>query len=275
MINFAMVGFGYIAKRHIETIKNVGGTLIAVYDPHNVGGILDSYFPNCKFFTEFVDFDLYCQKNIINYLTIACPNYLHKSYIQWGVNRNYTVICEKPLIINTQDFQESWKGKVYPIVQLRLHPKIKEFMKQIVYEQASIIPYNVEIDYQTPRGNWYYQSWKNEISKSGGLLFNIGVHFFDLINYMFGDIKDIVWCKIEEGYASGGYNTAYAHVQWNLKIDCDKPVRIIKVNGVGLDLSESFTNLHTECYKEILAGRGFSCDTCLPAVSLINQMKLL
>jgi UDP-N-acetyl-2-amino-2-deoxyglucuronate dehydrogenase len=271
--NFVIIGLGYIAPRHLKAIKDVGGNLLAALNDHDSVGILDSYFPDCHFFTEFEVFDAHIQRLLldgtkIDYLTVCSPNYLHFSHILYGLKNGFNVICEKPLVINPNnlDYLEKlqFDSKVYTILQLRYHQNLINFNPS---DQN-----NVLLDYVTPRGNWYHQSWKGDKSKSGGLLMNIGVHLFDMLLWKFGDVKDYYVTKLTHTKASGVLNLEKAKVFWSLSVEGEKK-RKMTVDGVDVDFNDGFTELHTKCYQEIIAGRGYGIQDVKKTIKLISSLN--
>jgi UDP-N-acetyl-2-amino-2-deoxyglucuronate dehydrogenase len=268
-MKFAIIGFGYIAQRHLKAIKELGHEVTAVYDPHNSAGILDSYFPNAKFFTLFEDFDIFCGRNLPDYVTVLSPNYLHKSHVTWATDRDIPVICEKPLFISSHDLLEFENHKIYPILQLRYHPSFTRLQSQ-AFENPK-----VTIDYFTYRGDWYSKSWKADENKSGGLLFNIGIHLFDIVTKIFGPVEFVAGCK---GSQFAEIGTLRFHnggeASYCLSIDERVPNRVFSVDGVSYEFDSGFTELHTQCYREILAGRGFDFHECYDAIRLIERIKI-
>ena len=201
MKNFVIIGAaGYIAPKHLKAIKDTGNNLLAALDKHDSVGILDTYFPNADFFTEFERFDRHCEKlrrngTPIDYVSVCSPNYLHDSHCRFGLRIGADVICEKPVVLNPwnvdalMEIEKETKHKVYSILQLRLHPAIISLREKILNRPPGK-KYKVDLKYITARGNWYHSSWKGDIHKSGGIATNIGIHFFDILLWMFGDVKE-------------------------------------------------------------------------------------
>lgn len=288
MKNFALIGAaGYIAKRHVEAIKSINGNLIMMCDPNDNVGYIDSLFPNCKYFKEIERFDRQLnrfdfQNDKIDYVSICSPNYLHDSHIRLSVRNNCNVICEKPLVLKTEhlnmlkEVEAKYNKKVLTILQLRLHPVIKELKKQV---QNSNEKFKIKLKYITPRGMWYDYSWKGDIDKSGGVLFNIGIHFFDMLIWIFGEpVIDNV--QISDKKALGTLNFKNAEVEFYLSIDYNdlphkewKAFRSLNINDKDYDFSEGFTELHNISYEKIINGEGFGINDIFPAIELIEKMN--
>tara|TARA_B100001057_G_scaffold173802_2_gene174540 strand:- start:12520 stop:13392 length:873 start_codon:yes stop_codon:yes gene_type:complete len=288
MKNFALIGAaGYIAKRHVEAIKSINGNLIMMCDPNDNVGYIDSLFPNCKYFKEIERFDRQLnrfdfQNDKIDYVSICSPNYLHDSHVRLSIRNNCNVICEKPLVLKTEhlnmlkEVEAKYNKKVLTILQLRLHPVIKELKKQV---QNSNEKFKIKLKYITPRGMWYDYSWKGDIDKSGGVLFNIGIHFFDMLIWIFGEpVIDNV--QISNKKALGTLNFKNAEVEFYLSIDYNdlphkewKAFRSLNINDKDYDFSEGFTELHNISYEKIIDGEGFGIDDIFPAIELIEKMN--
>lgn len=287
-MNFALIGAaGYVAPRHMQAIKDTGHQLIAALDPHDSVGILDKYFPECEFFTDEKRFDRHCVRekmngNGIDVFSICSPNHLHESHCKMGLRLGGDVICEKPLAVSDVNLdqlkyveQQSDK-RVYSILQLRLHPSIIALKKSISPKNF----YKVTIDYITPRGPWYFQSWKGKIKQSGGIETNIGIHFFDMLIWLFGEPCGV---KLEEHseYHSRGYiSFQRAIVDWFLSINRkDLPekdgkfYRRIVINNEPFRFDDVFSDLHTESYKQILDGNGFGIDEVRPSIKLVSKIR--
>ena len=294
-MNFAIIGAaGYIAPRHYKAIQETGNNLLAAYDPFDSVGILDSYFPNADFFTEFERFDRHLdklkRKNItLEYVTVCSPNYLHDSHIRFGLRNGTNVICEKPLVLNPWNAEalleaekESGK-KISTILQLRLHPSIVALKEKIESEKNSA-KYDFDLTYITSRGNWYYTSWKGENSKSGGIATNIGIHFFDMLIYLFGSVeKNIVHLHTHDR-AAGFLEFKNARVRWFLSINSDtlpkqakeknlRTYRSMTLQGEEIEFSDGFTDLHTNSYRQIFAGKGFGVKDAMPSISLAHEIR--
>ena len=277
--NFGIIGVaGYIAVRHLRAIKETGNNLLASLDKFDSVGRIDDFFPESDFFVEFERFDRHFDKlkrtgTKIDYVSICSPNYLHDSHIRFALRHQAEAICEKPIVLNPwniealQEIENETGHKIYTVLQLRLHPKIMELREKIRRGPKGKI-YNVDMSYITSRGNWYSISWKGDIQKSGGVATNIGIHFFDMLSWIFGDAKKNIVHLSEPDKAAGYLELENARVRWFLSIDnSDIPefvrekgkrtFRSITVDGEEIEFSEGFTDLHTLTYKEIIAGRGF------------------
>jgi UDP-N-acetyl-2-amino-2-deoxyglucuronate dehydrogenase len=277
--NFGIIGVaGYIAVRHLHAIKETGNNLLASLDKFDSVGRIDSYFPESDFFVEFERFDRHIDKlkrtgTKIDYVSICSPNYLHDSHIRFALRHQAEAICEKPIVLNPwnidalQEIENETGRKIYTILQLRLHPKIVELRNKILNGPKGKI-YDIDMTYVTSRGNWYSISWKGDIQKSGGVATNIGIHFFDMLSWIFGNSKKNI-VHLSEAQKTAGYlELENARVRWFLSLDYnDIPVsvkaagkrtfRSITVDGEEIEFSEGFADLHTISYKEILAGKGF------------------
>ena len=276
---FAIVGAaGYIAPRHMKAIKETQNTLVAAYDKNDSVGIIDSYFPNADFFTEFERFDRHLEKikrqgNAINYMSICSPNYLHDAHIRFGLRLGAHVICEKPLVLNPWNIDglmeiESETGcKVNTILQLRHHPKVKE-LKEKIAEEVRKEKHEVDLVYITSRGKWYYTSWKGDIHKSGGIATNIGVHFYDLLGWLFGNLQENIVHVQTHDRVAGYLEYERARVRYFLSINENtlpeeilsegkKTYRSLQIDGHEFEFSEGFGDLHTVSYHHILEGNGF------------------
>jgi len=296
MKNFGITGVaGYIAPRHLQAIKDTGNMLIAAMDPHDSVGILDRYFPNASFFTEFERFDRHleklrrtCSKEKIDYLTICSPNHLHDAHIRLALRLGANAICEKPLVLNPwnldalQELEKDSEGKVYTILQLRVHPSLIELKNKLQLEKQK--KHDVLLTYITSRGPWYKYSWKGEHHKSGGIATNIGIHFFDLLMWYFGGMERVEVHYSSEDKMSGFIELEKANVKWFLSIDRnDLPeevvkngkttFRSIKVDDKEVEFTEGFTDLHTKVYSETLEGRGFGIETARPSVELVHKIR--
>ena len=280
MKNFAIIGAaGYIAPRHLKAIKEVGGNLVAAYDIADAVGILDSYFPGCEFFTdEFAFYDFLMDKSPVDYLVVCSPNYLHEEHCYAGLKLNADVICEKPLALSVESLQnlstaETYTNKhIYTILQLRLHPMLMELKKEI--EVSTKEMHEVTIEYFTPRGRWYHTSWKGNTKKSGGIATNIGIHLFDLVGWLFGEMKEIFVEKNTEMQCSGSLQLEKANVHWNLSIETSlTPKRQIIIDGKSYEFTNGFENLHTVSYRNILNNEGFTIDDVKPSVDMVERIR--
>jgi len=289
MKNFAIIGVGgYIAPRHLEAIKSTGNTLVAAFDPKDSVGILDRYFPDCQFFTEFERFESFIETQKIDYVSICSPNYLHSSHIKFALRNGANAICEKPLVLNESDidelveYEKKYNKKVFTILQLRVHDSIVELKNKILTENKE--HYQVDLTYLTSRGNWYFESWKGDESKSGGLSTNIGVHFFDMLTWIFGELKEV---KIEKKTASleiGLVELDKATVRWKLSVDRNEhpksaiesgktTFRSIRINEQEFEFSEGFTELHNKVYERTLSGIGYGLEDARTAIKIVEQLR--
>lgn len=295
MKDFALIGAaGYIAPRHLKAMKNTGNNLVAAYDPFDSVGIMDSYFPDSDFFVEFERFDRHIDKlkrknKTIDYVSICSPNYLHDSHIRFGLRNNADVICEKPIVLNPWNIDaleeiENETGKhIFSILQLRLHPSIISLREKVLNGPKDKI-YDVDLTYLTSRGHWYYTSWKGDISKSGGIATNIGVHFYDMLTWIFGGVKKNTVNIHTRDRASGYLELERANVRWFLSINYEtmpeqlkaqgkRTYRSIQIEGEELEFSEGFTDLHTISYEQILAGNGFRIGETRTAIEIVHGIR--
>lgn len=289
---FALIGAaGYIAPRHLRAIKENNGVLRAALDPSDSVGVLDSYFPDTRFFVEFERFDRYIDKlrrqgEHIDYVSICSPNYLHDAHVRFALRGGSNAICEKPLVLNPwnidglDDMERDTGRRVHTILQLRLHPAIIE-LKNRVAADSNRLMHEVDLTYITSRGRWYYVSWKGNEEKSGGIATNVGVHFFDMLGFVFGPMRKMVVHHREIDCAAGFLEFERARVRWFLSINVkDVPVatnqrtfRSITVDGEELEFSEGFTDLHSLSYAEILAGRGFPLEEVRPSIEAVSHIR--
>ncbi len=278
--NFALIGVaGYIAPRHLQAIKAVGGNLVAAFDIADSVGILDAYFPACEFFTEeFAFYDFLMDKTSIDYLVVCSPNYLHEAHCYAGLKLNADVICEKPLSLTTESLQHLADAQVYTnkhiytILQLRLHPLLLDLKNEI--EQNHPAFYQVKIEYFTPRGNWYHQSWKGDVQKSGGIATNIGVHLFDLANWLFGEVISMEVDKNNTTESIGILKLKNAEVQWHLNIESGNSTkRQISIGDKTIEFTNGFTDLHTASYQAILNQQGFTIDAVRPSIEIVERIR--
>lgn len=293
--NFAVIGVGgYIAPRHLRAIRDTGNQLVAAVDPKDSVGVLDQYSFDVKFFTEIERFDRHLDKlrrgpeaGRIHYVSICSPNYLHDSHCRLALRSGADVICEKPLVINPWNFdaleelEVETKRRIHTVLQLRVHPELIK-LKQTLQERGG--QHDVELTYITSRGPWYQVSWKGHEDKSGGVATNIGVHFFDLLLWLFGSVNGIKVYHSDESRMSGFIELEHARVRWYLSVDKDDlPVsakaggkttyRSITVDGKEIEFSEGFTDLHTRVYEETLAGRGFGIQDARPSIELTYAIR--
>ena len=295
MKNFALIGAaGYIAPRHLKAIKNTGNNLSAAFDPFDSVGIMDSYFPNVDFFVEFERFDRHVEKlkrknTPIDYVSVCSPNYLHDSHTRFGLRNNADVICEKPSVLNPWNIDaleeiEIETGKhIYSILQLRLHPSIIALREKVIKGPKDKV-YDIDLTYITSRGHWYFTSWKGDVSKSGGIATNIGVHFFDMLTWVFGGVKNNTVHVHEYDRAAGYLELEKARVRWFLSINEDTiPVKLkaqgkrtfrsITIEGDEFEFSEGFTDLHTISYEGILRGEGFRIGETKKAIEIVHDIR--
>ena len=295
MKNFAIIGAGgYIAPRHMKAIKDTGNILIAALDKHDSVGIMDSYFPEADFFTEFERFDRHLEKqkrlgNKTDFVTVCSPNYLHDAHIRFGLRIGANVICEKPVVLNPWnidallEIEKETGGQVFTIMQLRLHPAIKALKQKIAAAPAGK-KYTVNLQYITSRGHWYHSSWKGDIEKSGGIATNIGIHFFDVLLWIFGDVKENIVTEHTAVNASGKLELESATVNWMLSIDAanlpaqakaaGKTVyRSLIIDDEVLAFNEGFEDLHTKSYEAIIAGNGFAMGETKKLVALVHDIR--
>ncbi len=278
--NFALIGVaGYIAPRHLQAIKAVGGNLVAALDIADTVGILDAYFPKCEFFTdEFAFYDFLMDKAHIDYLVVCSPNHLHETHCIAGLKLNADVICEKPLSLTTESLQhlaeaQAYTNKnIYTILQLRLHPLLVALKQEM--EKASATSHSVKIEYFTPRGNWYHKSWKGDIQKSGGIATNIGVHLFDLAYWLFGEMESIEVEKNTATESIGILKLNQATVHWHLNIETENTTkRQIVVDDKCIEFTNGFTDLHTISYQAILNQQGFTIDVVRPSIDMVERIR--
>ncbi|MDB5281887.1 MAG: Gfo/Idh/MocA family oxidoreductase [Bacteroidota bacterium] len=295
MKNFALIGAaGYIAPRHLKAIKDTGNNLLAAYDPFDSVGMMDSYFPDAAFFVEFERFERHIDKHQrkgtpFNYVSVCSPNYLHDSHIRFGLRIGADVICEKPLVLNPwnaealMELEKETGKKINNILQLRLHPNVIKLKEKIDNGPKDKI-YDFDLTYITSRGNWYYTSWKGDASKSGGIATNIGIHFFDMLTWLFGDVKSNVVHLHTHDRAAGYLEFAKARVRWFLSINADtlpeaaikkgmRTYRSMTLEGEEIEFSDGFTDLHNRSYEEVFKGKGFSVADSLPSIQIAHDIR--
>jgi UDP-N-acetyl-2-amino-2-deoxyglucuronate dehydrogenase len=298
--NFALIGAGgYIAPRHMQAIKDTGNRLIAALDKNDSVGILDRYFYDVNFFTEFERLDRYAEKlrrrqeeERIHYVSICSPNYLHDSHIRFALRIGADAICEKPLVLNPwnldalQELERESGRKIYNILQLRLHPTVMGLKDKV---EKSVVAdkdkkFDINLKYITSRGKWYLISWKGDISKSGGVATNIGIHFFDMLLWIFGDLKHNKVILNEPTKMAGELELEKANVRWSLSVDKeDLPeaaiqkgkttFRSLTIDGEEFEFSDGFTDLHTAVYKDILSGKGFGIEDARASINLAHEIR--
>ncbi|MBF90964.1 MAG: oxidoreductase [Flavobacteriales bacterium] len=295
MKKFALIGAaGYISPRHMKAIKETNNNLVAALDRFDSVGIIDSHFPEADFFIEPERFDRHLSKLSTNgkgvdYVSICSPNYLHDAHIRLGLRNGADAICEKPLVLNPwnidalADIEKETGGKINNILQLRLHPSIIALKKKVEEESADKI-YDIDLSYLTSRGKWYHISWKGDYEKSGGIATNIGIHFYDMLTWIFGSVKENVTHLLEEDRAAGFLQLKRARVRWFLSVNYDlipehikaigqRTYRSITVEGEEIEFSGGFTDLHTRSYEEILAGNGFGLQEAKPSIEIVHEIR--
>jgi UDP-N-acetyl-2-amino-2-deoxyglucuronate dehydrogenase len=294
--NFAITGVaGFVAPRHLKAIRDTGNRIIAAVDPHDSVGILDQYF-DVRFFTEIERFDRHLEKlrrgpdeNRVHYLSICSPNYLHDAHCRLALRVGAKAICEKPLVINPwnldalQELEQEVGEKINTVLQLRVHPKLLKLRETLLREQGSH-PHEVCLTYITARGAWYHVSWKGSLEKSGGISTNIGIHFFDLLLWLFGDVLDCRVHLADTKRLAGFLELEHARVKWFLSLDaadlpfqanagvCDT-FRSITIDGEEIEFTDGFNDLHSKVYEEILAGRGFGIEEARPSINLAYRIR--
>lgn len=317
MKNFGLIGAsGYIAPRHLKAIKETGNNLLAALDPFDSVGIMDSFFPDAAFFTEPERFDRHLDKirrggnGHIDYVSICSPNYLHDAHIRMALRNGAHAICEKPIVLNPwnvdalQEIERESGQKIYTILQLRHHPAIIALKEKIGKEigisadssetlklsnpetlkRSSQKIYNIDLTYITSRGAWYHRSWKGDSEKSGGVATNIGVHFFDMLTWIFGEAKENIVHVSEPDHASGFLLLEHARVRWFLSINREHlpeqarsaqktTFRSITVDGEEIEFSDGFTDLHTVSYKNILEGKGYGLADAATSIAIVQSIR--
>lgn len=294
---FTLIGAaGYIAPRHMKAIKDTGNTLIAAFDPNDSVGIIDSYFPDANFFTEFERFDRHIDKlrrsqdgHAVDYVSICSPNYLHDSHIRFALRNNADAICEKPIVLNhwnidaLQAIEKDTGRRVHTVLQLRLHPAIIALKKE-VEESPADKKFDIDLTYITSRGKWYFTSWKGDEKKSGGVATNIGVHFYDMLHFVFGKVLDNKLHYRDDFKAAGFIEYEKARVRWFLSVDANtipkeilaqgkRTYRSLTMNGREIEFSDGFTDLHTRIYEDILKGGGFGLEENRVAIETVGSIR--
>lgn len=295
MANFALIGAaGYIAPRHLKAIKDTGNELLAAYDKFDSVGRLDSFFPECSFFTENELFDRHCSKlqnssTPLQWMSVCTPNYTHDAFIRYGLRLGCDVICEKPVVLNPYNIDalekvEAETGhKAYNILQLRLHDSIAALKKKVDEGPQDKI-YDVDLTYITSRGRWYYTSWKGDVHKSGGIATNIGVHFYDMLQWIFGPVEQNIVHVMSFDRVAGFLLLKKARVRYFLSINADclpenavqgekRTYRTLSIDGDEFEFSQGFTELHTLSYQKILAGEGFRISEARPCIEIVSQIR--
>lgn len=297
MKNFALIGAaGYIAPRHMQAIAATNNNLVAAMDINDSVGVIDSHFPSADFFTEFERFDRHIDKlrragseKKIDYVSICSPNYLHDAHMRFALRSGADAICEKPLVLNPWnidgllEMERETGQKVNTILQLRVHPAIIALRDRVKKEKRTT-KHEVDLTYITSRGHWYLQSWKGDAKKSGGIASNIGVHFFDMLHFIFGELQDNKVHHVSDTKSAGYLEYENARVRWFLSVDFDdvpaaqreagqRTYRSITVDGDEIEFSGGFTDLHNRSYEEILAGRGFGLEENRVAIQTVSSIR--
>lgn len=295
MKNFALIGAaGFIAPRHMRAIKETSNNLVAALDKNDSVGIIDRYFPNASFFTEFERFDRHLEllkrkKKTIDYLTVCSPNYLHDAHIRFGLRHGSDIICEKPIVLNPwnidslKEIEKETGRQVYNVLQLRLHDSIIALKRKVDRSPSNQI-FDCDLTYQTSRGNWYYASWKGDEKKSGGIATNIGIHFFDMLSWIFGEVKENIVHLHQHDRAAGYLEFEKARVRWFLSINQNTleeaikakgltTYRSLKINGEEIEFSNGFEDLHNKSYANILSGNGFRIKETERAIHIAHDVR--
>ena len=296
--NFALIGAaGYIAPRHMKAIAETGNLLVAAMDPSDSVGVIDSYFPETSFFTEFERFDRHAEKlrrkgQGFQYVSICSPNYLHDAHIRFALRIRADAICEKPLVLNPWnldalgEIEREYGSRVWNILQLRLHDSIISLKERVAAELAAnpSRTYDIDLTYLTSRGKWYFVSWKGSPEKAGGIATNIGIHFFDMLSWVFGPVRENIVNINQAATAAGYLGLAHARVRWFLSVNPaylpeeavrkgKRTFRSITVDGREIEFSEGFTDLHTKSYQQILAGNGFGLEEARPCIETVHHIR--
>lgn len=295
MKKFALIGAaGYIAPRHMKAIKETENTLVAALDRFDSVGIIDSHFPEADFFTEPERFDRHLSKlrvkrEGVDYVSVCSPNYLHDAHLRLGLRNGADAICEKPIVLNPwnidalEEVEKETGRKINNILQLRLHPSIVALKKKVEESPVNKV-YDIDLSYLTSRGKWYHVSWKGDQSKSGGIATNIGIHFFDMLSWVFGSVKENITHLLEEDRAAGFLRLERARVRWFLSINYDliperiksigqRTYRSITVEGDEVEFSGGFTDLHTRSYEEVLKGNGFGLREAKQSIEIVHDIR--
>jgi len=299
MKRFALIGVGgYVAPRHLKAIKDTGNKLVAALDPNDSVGIMDSFFPQADFFTEFERFDRHIDKlrrkgpeEGIDYVSICSPNYLHDAHIRFALRSGAHAICEKPLVLNPwnldalKEFEQESEKQVFTILQLRKHPAVIELKKRVEQHPSADKVFDIDLSYITSRGRWYQISWKGDPEKSGGVATNIGIHFFDMLLWIFGSVKHSTVHVSTKTRASGYLVLERARVRWFLSLESkDLPkaqkeqglstYRALEIEGEDFEFSGGFTDLHTVSYLSILDAQGFGLDDARPSIQIAHDIRV-
>ncbi|WP_372774668.1 Gfo/Idh/MocA family oxidoreductase [Mangrovibacterium sp.] len=290
MKNFALIGAaGFIAERHMRAIKETGNQITAATDQFDVMGRMDSFFPEAEFFLDFQKFEEYLSEHQFDFTSVCSPNYLHAAHIQSALHAGTDAICEKPLVLFPDELEAVEKAmeqsgkQVFNILQLRLHETIIALREKIKSGPKDKI-YDIDLTYITSRGKWYYESWKGDKNRSGGVATNIGIHFFDMLSWIFGEVENSIVHAYDDNKAAGFLQLKQARVRWYLSLDYNdiptnvklkgmRTYRSILVEGDEIEFSEGFTNLHTISYQHILNGKGFRAEVAKPCIILTHQIR--
>ena len=295
MKKFALIGAaGYIAPRHMKAIKETENMLVAALDRFDSVGIIDTHFPEADFFTEPERFDRHLSKlkvkgEGVDYVSVFSPNYLHDAHLRLGLRNGADAICEKPLVLNPWNIdalevvEKETGRKINNILQLRLHPSIVALKKKVEEGPANKV-YDIDLSYLTSRGKWYHVSWKGDQSKSGGIATNIGIHFFDMLSWIFGSVKENITHLLEEDRAAGFLRLERARVRWFLSVNYDliperikaigqRTYRSINVEGDDIEFSVGFADLHTRSYEEVLKGNGFGLREAKQSIEIVHDIR--
>jgi len=292
---FALIGAsGFVAPRHMKAIKDSGNDLLAACDPYDGVGVIDSFFPDTAFFTEFERFDRHVEKlkqkeSAIDFFSICSPNYLHDAHVRFALRYGAHAICEKPLVLNPwnldalEQLETEYPGQIFNVLQLRLHPAIIQLKKELG-SKPQTEKKKIDLSYITSRGKWYYASWKGDLRKSGGVATNIGIHFFDMLMWVFGSVNKMEVHRNTHDSAAGFLELDHAEVRWFLSINADhlpdaqkqsgkRTYRSLTMDGKEINFSEGFEELHTQTYREILQGNGFSVSETRPSIELVHKIR--
>ena len=298
---FALTGVaGFVAPRHLRAIKETGNTLVAAVDPNDSVGVMDSYFPEADFFTEVERFDRHLDRlrrdrRGVDVVSICSPNYLHDAHIRMALRNGADAICEKPIVLNPwnvdalSEIEAETGRRVYTILQLRHHPAITTLRDRYMRGASGVAsnnspPIDIDVTYITSRGKWYHRSWKGDLEKSGGIATNIGIHFFDMLGWIFGSMRASIVHRRQDDCASGVLELERARVRWFLSVNCDhlpeaqratgqRTFRSISIAGEELEFSDGFGDLHTASYREILEGRGYGLMDAKPSVEMVQAIR--
>ncbi|MBD3225608.1 MAG: oxidoreductase [Caldithrix sp.] len=298
MKNFALIGAaGYIAPRHMKAIKDTQNRLVCAVDPADSVGVLDQYFYDVDFFTEFERFDRHVDMlrrhdrgEEIHYVSICSPNYLHDAHMRFALRVDADAICEKPLVLNPwnldalQEVEQEYGRRIYNVLQLRVHPAIKQLKVKREKLEGKKKKADIELTYITSRGKWYFYSWKGDMEKSGGVATNIGIHFFDMLMWIFGPMQHSEVHYADHKKSAGFIELEGANVHWFLSLDrSDLPhkamqqnkttFRSITIDGEEVEFSGGFTDLHTRVYEDVLEGKAFGIEEARPSIELAHNIR--